>query len=239
MVMSCSKACSCREVEFLLTRIALKDLPTPPLLRHTPRQAFVFEQRAIQQVKMFPPVGGSDIDVAAISGILGFTSIVAWIVVFTPQIYENFSRSSALGLSVEFVIIWLVGDIFNILGAVLQNVLPTMIILAVYYTLADIVLLGQCFYYKGFVWRDVVEEPTASETSPLLRANDRPVLTAADAEPGSRARSPASFRERLTSIDATHLSPAAVWHPQPAEDQLVKKKEPRSMLKSAIYTEHL
>ncbi|TQS31440.1 hypothetical protein Golomagni_08275, partial [Golovinomyces magnicellulatus] len=49
---------------------------------------------------------------------------------------------------------WLLGDVFNILGAVLQGVLPTMIILAIYYTIADLVLLGQCFYYRGFTWRD-------------------------------------------------------------------------------------
>lgn len=32
------------------------------------------------------------------------------------------------------------------------------IILAVYYTLADIVLLGQCFYYRGFTWKDEIPE---------------------------------------------------------------------------------
>lgn len=34
-----------------------------------------------------------------------------------------------------------------------------MIILAIYYTIADIVLLGQCFYYRGFTWRDEVVPP--------------------------------------------------------------------------------
>lgn len=81
-------------------------------------------------------------------------SIACWVVVFSPQIIENFRRGSADGLSLLFLIVWLAGDVFNILGAVLQGVLPTMIILAVYYTLADIVLLGQCFYYRGFNIRD-------------------------------------------------------------------------------------
>jgi len=45
-------------------------------------------------------------------------------------------------------VVWLTGDLFNIVGAVLQGVLPTMIILAAYYTLADIVLLFQCLYYR-------------------------------------------------------------------------------------------
>lgn len=78
---------------------------------------------------------------------------------FSPQIIENFRRSAADGLSLQFVIVWLAGDVFNILGAVLQGVLPTMIILAIYYTIADIVLLGQCFYYRGFTWKDEVVPP--------------------------------------------------------------------------------
>ena len=91
-------------------------------------------------------------------------SITCWVVVFSPQIIENFRRGSADGLSLLFLIVWLAGDVFNILGAVLQRVLPTMVILAVYYTLADIVLLGQCFYYRGFT----LQEPS----SPVSRAED-------------------------------------------------------------------
>ena len=35
-----------------------------------------------------------------------------------------------------------------------------MLILAIYYTIADLVLLAQCFYYRGFTWRDDVPEPS-------------------------------------------------------------------------------
>lgn len=108
---------------------------------------------------MAPPTGPLNLDVEAISGICGSISIAAWVVVFSPQIIENFRRNSADGLSVQFVIIWLLGDVFNILGAVLQGVLPTMLILAIYYAIADFVLLGQCFYYKGFTWRDDAASP--------------------------------------------------------------------------------
>lgn len=83
---------------------------------------------------MFPSSGSYSVDIEAISGICGSISIACWVVVFSPQIIENFRRSSAEGLSIEFIIIWLLGDIFNILGAVLQGVLATMIILAIYYT---------------------------------------------------------------------------------------------------------
>jgi uncharacterized protein with PQ loop repeat len=108
---------------------------------------------------MAPPTAPLNLDVEAISGICGSISIACWVVVFTPQIVENFRRGNADGLSLHFIIVWLAGDVFNILGAVLQNVLPTMIILAIYYTIADVVLLAQCFYYRGFTWKDEVIPP--------------------------------------------------------------------------------
>ncbi|KAL6232870.1 hypothetical protein BDW75DRAFT_10372 [Aspergillus navahoensis] len=123
---------------------------------------------------MFPPQN-LNIDLEALSGICGSISIACWVVVFSPQIIENFSRGSAEGLSLLFLVVWLAGDVFNILGSILQGVLPTMIILAVYYTLADIVLLGQCLYYRGFTLRDdtsatsTPEEPDEIETpSPVI-----------------------------------------------------------------------
>ncbi|KAJ5586116.1 hypothetical protein N7450_005903 [Penicillium hetheringtonii] len=123
---------------------------------------------------MLPPQA-VNFNIEALSGICGSISIACWVVVFSPQIIENFRRGSADGLSLLFLIVWLAGDVFNILGAVLQGVLPTMIILAVYYTLADIVLLGQCFYYRGFNIRDELSPSPPPEsdqvaTDPL---NDR------------------------------------------------------------------
>ncbi|ODH51027.1 hypothetical protein GX48_02812 [Paracoccidioides brasiliensis] len=103
---------------------------------------------------MFPPSSTGYLDIETLSGIFGSISIACWVVVFSPQIIENFRRGSADGLSLLFLVVWLAGDIFNILGAVLQGVLPTMIIIAVYYTLADIALLSQCFYYRGLTISD-------------------------------------------------------------------------------------
>lgn len=102
-------------------------------------------------------------------------SIAAWVVVFSPQIIENFRRGSADGLSLHFLIIWLAGDVFNVLGSVLQHVLPTMTILAVYYTLADIVLLGQVFSYRGFTLKDEVIPPPPKPT--VIRTTSVPTET--------------------------------------------------------------
>ncbi|KAJ5573856.1 uncharacterized protein N7459_008283 [Penicillium hispanicum] len=114
---------------------------------------------------MFPSQA-VNLNVEAVSGICGSISIACWVVVFSPQIIENFRRGSADGLSLLFLIIWLAGDVFNILGAVLQGVLPTMIILAIYYTLADIVLLCQCFYYRGFKIGEEFSSSSTPESGP-------------------------------------------------------------------------
>lgn len=198
---------------------------------------------------MFPPSGSYSVDIEAISGICGSISIACWVVVFSPQIIENFRRSSAEGLSVEFIIIWLLGDVFNILGAVLQGVLPTMIILAIYYTFADIVLLGQCFYYRGFTLRDPRPDknPAAAgdipdENSPLIANGHADGVqyesNAAETESQSRARSRSTFRDRLTSLDATHLSPAAPMHPQPkdaTEIEAFKPHQPSGWIKPILF----
>lgn len=92
------------------------------------------------------------------------------------------------------------------------------IILAIYYTLADIVLLGQCFYYRGFTFRDprpdkepTVEDGAATERSALLPPNGH--ARPSDAEPG-RSHSVSSFRDRFASAGEL-LSPANPMHPVP------------------------
>jgi len=94
-----------------------------------------------------------------------------------------------------------------------------MTILAVYYTFADLVLLGQCFYYRGWTLSDLpteeaIEEEEEDEERPLLW-RDEPAsprhrnLSAADADtrrPSTHSRG--SFNDHLRAVDGTHLSPA-------------------------------
>ena len=214
---------------------------------------------------------GLHVDLEALSGICGQVSsplqtiyilmlrssisIACWVVVYSPQIIENFRRSSADGLSLTFVIIWFLGDVFNVLGAVLQRVLPTMTILAVYYTLADIVLLGQCFYYKGFTLSDApadkstlaideeaVEEEPPTEQSSLLphkrppNTLARPTISSAD--PSSAHGSFSSLGSHLSNshLDATHLSPATPFTPpQTSTPATENSKGPRSTLYTLIF----
>ena len=197
------------------------------------------------------PSRGSAIDIQALSGILGSISIACWVVVFSPQIIENFRRSSSEGLSLAFIIIWLVGDVFNILGAVLQDVLPTMTILAVYYTLADVVLLGQCFYYQRSIIQDkdgsAIEDegPAAepTERSSLLPSSigssspSRPRIGDLDRAARGSNSSFQSFLSSNRNIDATHLSPATPFIPPAAPTTTPPAAttfNPRSALKSFL-----
>jgi solute carrier family 66 (lysosomal lysine-arginine transporter), member 1 len=150
-------------------------------------------------------------------------SIACWVVVFSPQIIENFRRGSADGLSIVFLVVWLLGDLFNILGAVLQGVLPTMVILALYYTLADIVLVAQVFYYRGFTLSDKVEkkEEGPQEEEPLLARCDSEI--AANQRPRydqqTRRRSLSEIGRQISHVDGTHLSPATpLLDPPKADD---------------------
>ncbi|KAL4991609.1 PQ loop repeat-domain-containing protein [Aspergillus falconensis] len=170
---------------------------------------------------MFPPQT-LNIDLEALSGICGSISIACWVVVFSPQIIENFSRGSAEGLSLLFLAVWLAGDVFNILGSILQGVLPTMIILAVYYTLADIVLLGQCLYYRGFTFRDdasatsTPEEPDETETpSPVIarKPTERTSLLA------THETQQYHTYHSGTSVAASHLNDRAISAPLHAPSQ--------------------
>jgi uncharacterized protein with PQ loop repeat len=184
---------------------------------------------------MFPPQQGISLDIEALSGICGSISIACWVVVFSPQIIENFRRGSAEGLSVVFIVVWLAGDVFNILGAIMQGVLPTMIILAIYYTLADIVLLGQVFYYRGFTLTDDIKPKNLpdgdAETRPLLQG-DSPT------QPTSRTESTSvSQWQRHLSVDGTHLSPATplIDPPKLNDPPAISNARPSSALQTAIW----
>lgn len=196
---------------------------------------------------MFPPPQGLHLDIEALSGICGSISIACWIVVFSPQIIENFRRRSAEGLSIVFIIVWLAGDVFNILGAVLQGVLPTMIILAVYYTLADIVLLGQCFYYRGFTLSDHPTKPSSKAATIADTHADHPneasaLLDGDEDRYGTphheRRRSSSAFRpHNITAVDGTHLSPVTplLEPPKPTDPPAISNLRPTSALETAIW----
>lgn len=74
-----------------------------------------------------------------------------------------------------------------------------MLILAIYYTIADFVLLAQCFYYKGFTWKDELppSQPKPSSVVAIGEPTERTGLLSGHLEE----------RERRGS-GWSHLSPA-------------------------------
>ncbi|CAO3682016.1 unnamed protein product [Rhizopus stolonifer] len=100
------------------------------------------------------------------SSITGYLSILCWLIVFTPQLWENYRRKSGDGLSMTFLVIWLAGDIFNLLGVIMQDLLVTMFFLALYYTVADMGLIWQVIYYQQ---NHSTDDESVSETSRLIQ----------------------------------------------------------------------
>lgn len=118
----------------------------------------------------------------SLASLMGWLSFACWLFVYSPQIYENYINQSGDGISVYFILIWMAGDLANLFGAWKQNLLPTMIGLAVYYTVCDVVLLCQIFYYRHRAINKTDNSHTPEvhpiETEPLLNGEQStPVQT--------------------------------------------------------------
>ncbi|KAK5321598.1 hypothetical protein LTR70_004154 [Exophiala xenobiotica] len=83
----------------------------------------------------------------AFSGVLGSVSLACWIFLLIPQLIENYRNQSAEAISLAFVIVWFLGDVANLLGAVGAGLVPTIIAIAVYFCISDGLLIGQVLYY--------------------------------------------------------------------------------------------
>ncbi|KAK4250961.1 PQ loop repeat-domain-containing protein [Corynascus novoguineensis] len=84
----------------------------------------------------------------ALSGIFGSVSLTAWICLLLPQLITNYKSKSADALSMKFLLIWLLGDICNLSGALFTSLAPSTIALASYFCVADLILISQCTYYN-------------------------------------------------------------------------------------------
>ncbi|KAL1968894.1 hypothetical protein VTN77DRAFT_1255 [Rasamsonia byssochlamydoides] len=84
----------------------------------------------------------------AASGILGSISLSCWVFLLVPQLIENYRNGSAEGISMAFLLVWFIGDVTNLIGGVWAQLVPVVIAIAVYFCIADGVLIGQCVYYN-------------------------------------------------------------------------------------------
>ncbi|KAK7377971.1 hypothetical protein VNO80_03407 [Phaseolus coccineus] len=68
---------------------------------------------------------------------LGLISVIVWVVAEIPQIITNYRTKSTEGLSLTFLVTWIIGDVFNLVGCLLEPAtLLTQLYMAVVRTLA-------------------------------------------------------------------------------------------------------
>ncbi|EOX91202.1 PQ-loop repeat family protein / transmembrane family protein isoform 9 [Theobroma cacao] len=71
----------------------------------------------------------------------GLVSLVCWGVAEIPQIITNFKTKSSHGVSLLFLLTWVAGDVFNLVGCLLEP--------ATLYTTSTLVLVLQTIYYDN------------------------------------------------------------------------------------------
>lgn len=92
---------------------------------------------------------------ALVSTTLGILSIVSWLFAQLPQIIKNHTLKSASGLSIYFLAEWLLGDMTNLLGALLTRQAAWQVVVAAYYVTVDVCLVTQYFWYSHYKpWRE-------------------------------------------------------------------------------------
>ncbi|KAK8607536.1 hypothetical protein V6N13_053269 [Hibiscus sabdariffa] len=79
----------------------------------------------------------------------GIISLVCWGVAEIPQIITNFKTKSGHGVSLLFLLTWVAGDVFNLVGCLLEPAtLSTQFYTALLYTISTLVLVLQSVYYE-------------------------------------------------------------------------------------------
>ncbi|PNY17053.1 hypothetical protein L195_g013788, partial [Trifolium pratense] len=83
-----------------------------------------------------------------VSVTLGVISVIVWMIAEIPQLITNYREKSAHGLSVAFMLTWIIGDLFNLFGCLLEPAtLPTQLYTAALYTFVTLTLCLQAIYY--------------------------------------------------------------------------------------------
>ncbi|KAL1296834.1 hypothetical protein AAFC00_004457 [Neodothiora populina] len=168
----------------------------------------------------------------ALSGVAGSISLACWVFLLVPQLIENYRQGSASGISITFLLVWMVGDITNLIGAAWAGLVPTVIALAIYFCFADAVLLSQCFYYNTINARrerklstqtqvqGEQENGAATEEDPLIvrRASHEENLGL----PGSRRRSSAASRRSTRASGERRDSLAKILEEEPGKNAYLR-----------------
>uniref|UniRef100_A0A0D9UZE4 Uncharacterized protein n=2 Tax=Leersia perrieri TaxID=77586 RepID=A0A0D9UZE4_9ORYZ len=104
---------------------------------------------------------------------LGLLSVISWGVAEVPQIITNYKHKSTEGLSLAFLMTWIVGDLFNLTGCFLEpETLPTQFYMALLYTITTVILTGQTVYYSYIYPRVKAKKARATSKPPRHQRAD-------------------------------------------------------------------
>ena len=174
----------------------------------------------------------------AFSGVLGSVSLACWIFLLVPQLIENYRNQSAEAISLAFVIVWFLGDIANLLGAVGASLVPTIIAIGVYFCISDGLLIGQVLYYGirnkrregrgllGSMKDVVVESETGTERLPDQPQEARSSVdaNALDREDTNPENEPLLSRKHSrTKSYSTYTIPGSA-DPKAVREQLARRR---------------
>lgn len=160
---------------------------------------------------------------------LGLLSVISWGVAEVPQIITNYKHKSTEGLSLAFLMTWIVGDFFNLIGCFLEpETLPTQFYMALLYTITTVILTGQTVYYSHIYHR--LKAKKARATS----------------KPQRHQRADASLREKLLGPKVigeirnnSHLGatvPIPTSSPITVNTEIVRQRHGPSSLSEYYYT---
>lgn len=138
---------------------------------------------------------------------LGLISLICWGIAEIPQIITNFQTKSGHGVSLGLLLTWVIGDIFNLVGCLLEPLtLPTQFYTALLYTVTTVVLLFQTLYYDYWLrwWKSKGFEP---KLEALVEEEIRkPLNPKADDDPSKPIPTAASIRAASPRIDLYYMS---------------------------------
>jgi len=89
--------------------------------------------------------------------VFGFMSLLIWIFALLPQIVQSYQTKSVESQSIGFWILWVIGDVTNLIGCFLTHQIMTNTLLAAFYSFSSVVILGQWFYYTYYYKRRTVQ----------------------------------------------------------------------------------
>ncbi|OMJ17988.1 putative vacuolar amino acid transporter YPQ1 [Smittium culicis] len=83
-----------------------------------------------------------------LSQFFGYLSLLFSAIVTVPQVYENYTNKNGDSVSMTMLWIWIAADLLNFAGSVMQGIIFTAIIQALYFLLTDIIIILQTYYYR-------------------------------------------------------------------------------------------